>query len=136
MLRLYSVGIIIYGAILRVSSFFVPKAKLLVEGRSRTFNNIQSTLRKHNSAEWIWIHASSLGEFEQGRYLIEQLKSLYPKYKIALSFYSPSGYIPMQHYDKVDIVFYMPLDTYNNGLHLVNALSPKLAIFIKYDFCR
>ena len=106
----------------------------MLEGRSVSFDIINEGKNKHPNADWIWIHAASLGEFEQGRYLIERIQSNYPQYRIALSFYSPSGYEARKNYKYADIVFYLPLDTTKNAEYLVKTLNPVLAIFIKYDF--
>jgi len=133
-LWLYSSAIRLYGLAIHFTALFSSKARHIVEGRRQTFSHIAARKAKYSDSEWLWIHAASLGEFEQGRYLIEQLRTNYPQYKIALSFYSPSGYIPRQQYDQVDAVFYIPLDTLSKASELVQILSPKLAIFIKYDF--
>ncbi|MDG1101721.1 MAG: glycosyltransferase N-terminal domain-containing protein [Saprospiraceae bacterium] len=134
MLYLYSLGTYIYGVILQFASFFDPKAKLLIIGREQSISVVKSIKLKYPDSKWIWIHAASLGEFEQGRYLIDRISADYSQYKIALSFYSPSGYVPQQNCQNVDMVFYMPLDTVYNANKLIDTLSPHLAIFIKYDF--
>lgn len=134
MLKLYSIGIQVYGALLWIAAFFQPKAQLLVSGRKGVSKYITDQKLKYPNSNWIWIHAASLGEFEQGRYLIERLKTEYPQHKIALSFYSPSGYEPRKNYDKADMVFYLPLDTPINAITTIKLLNPRLAIFIKYDF--
>lgn len=134
MLYLYSLGTYIYGVILQFASFFDPKAKLLIRGREQSISVVKSIKLKYPDSKWIWIHAASLGEFEQGRYLIDRISADYSQYKIALSFYSPSGYVPQQNCQNVDMVFYMPLDTVYNANKLIDTLSPHLAIFIKYDF--
>ena len=120
--------------ILQFASFFDPKAKLLIRGREQSISVVKSIKLKYPDSKWIWIHAASLGEFEQGRYLIDRISADYSQYKIALSFYSPSGYVPQQYFQNVDMVFYMPLDTVYNANKLIDTLSPHLAIFIKYDF--
>tara|TARA_B100000497_G_scaffold107128_1_gene124508 strand:+ start:1075 stop:2259 length:1185 start_codon:yes stop_codon:yes gene_type:complete len=120
--------------ILQFASLFHPKAKLLIRGREQSISVVKSIKLKYPDSKWIWIHAASLGEFEQGRYLIDRISADYSQYKIALSFYSPSGYEPQQNCQNVDMVFYMPLDTAYNANKLIDTLSPHLAIFIKYDF--
>lgn len=134
MLFLYNIGIYIYGVILRFASFFDPKAKKLIRGRQQSISIVNSKKAESPDTKWIWIHAASLGEFEQGRHLIDRISVEYSHYKIALSFYSPSGYVPKQHYENADMVFYMPLDTAHNANQLIDTLSPHLAIFVKYDF--
>lgn len=82
----------------------------------------------------IWIHCASLGEFEQGRPVIESIRKEYPRYHIVLSFFSPSGYEIRKNYDKADLVIYLPADTRSNGEKLIGHIQPKLAVFIKYEF--
>ncbi len=123
-----------YGVILNLASFVDPKAKKLVQGRKQTLKIIESKKAEYPNTKWIWVHAASLGEFEQGRHLINRISAEYPEYKIALSFYSPSGYEPRQNYKIADLVVYMPLDTKQKAIEFINTLSPHLAIFIKYDF--
>lgn len=134
MLYVYNLGIYIYGVILRFASFFDPKAKKLIRGRQQSISIVNSKKAASPDSKWIWIHAASLGEFEQGRHLIDRISAEYSHYKIALSFYSPSGYMPKQHYKNADMVFYMPLDTARNAKEMIDTLAPHLAIFIKYDF--
>lgn len=134
MQSLYSIAIYIYGILLRMLSFFIPKARLIVDGRKHTFSDIAEQKAKYPDCEWLWIHASSLGEFEQVRHIIDRLKSDYTNYRIALSFYSPSGYIPRKKYHNADAVFYLPLDTTHNAKKLISLLYPKLVMFVKYDF--
>ena len=134
MLYLYNIGIYVYGAILWLASLFVPKARELTTGRKQTLSIVKSKRNQYPDAKWIWIHAASLGEFEQGRHLIDRISAEYPQHKIALSFYSPSGYLARKDYKNVDMVFYMPLDTNPNAKSFIKELNPHLAIFIKYDF--
>lgn len=134
MLLLYELIIRIYGVILLIAALFHSKARELVRGREQSLDIILNKKSQYPKARWIWIHASSLGEFEQGRYMIDSLSSKFPEYKIALSFYSPSGYLPRSNYVNADMVFYLPLDTLKNAKNLIRVLSPHLAIFIKYDF--
>ena len=91
MLYLYNLGIYIYGVILRFASFFKPKAKLLIRGRQQSIRIVKSEKSKYPNAKWIWIHAASLGEFEQGRHLIDRISADYSHYKIALSFFHLVG---------------------------------------------
>lgn len=86
------------------------------------------------AAEIIWFHCASLGEFEQGRPVIEKLKELYPRYKILLTFFSPSGYEVRKNYDKADYIFYLPVDTKRNAERFYDIVKPKLVVFIKYEF--
>lgn len=86
------------------------------------------------TAKYVWFHAASLGEFEQGRPLIEQLKATHPEYKILLTFFSPSGYEVRKNYEGADIVCYLPLDTIRNARRFLRAVHPVMAFFIKYEF--
>jgi len=115
-----------------VSPFNV-KAKLWVEGRRQIFDKITAAL-KDEKQPLIWVHASSLGEFEQGRPVIESFKATYPNHKIMLTFFSPSGYEIRKNYNKADYIFYLPPDTIYNSKKFIALTKPKIAIFIKYEF--
>ena len=108
------------------------KARLTVQGRARTISYLKQTLDPEGG--YIWIHAASLGEFEQGRPLIEKIRDEQPEAKILLSFYSPSGYEVRKNYDKVDAVCYMPVDTPQRVKEFLDVVKPKMAIFVKYEF--
>ena len=108
------------------------KARLTVQGQARTISYLKETLDPDGG--YIWIHAASLGEFEQGRPLIEKIREEQPDAKILLSFYSPSGYEVRKTYDKVDAVCYMPVDTPRRVKEFLDVVKPKMAIFVKYEF--
>ena len=108
------------------------KAKLTVKGQKRTIPYLKETLDPDGG--YIWIHTASLGEFEQGRPLIEKIRQEYPDAKILLSFYSPSGYEVRKNYDQVDAVCYMPVDTPHRVIEFLDVVKPKMAIFVKYEF--
>ena len=129
---LYNILINLYGSILKMASLFNAKAKLLVDGRSNVFKEISEKINKDDKP--IWFHAASLGEFEQGRPLIEELKEKHPEKKILLTFYSPSGYEVMKNYDVANWVLYLPLDSAKNAKQFVEIVNPQIAIFIKYEF--
>lgn len=131
MLWIYNIGITMYGLLLRFASLFNAKAKLFVEGRHHIFENIAQKLNTDD--EPIWFHFASLGEFEQGRPVLEKLKSIHPQQKIIVTFFSPSGYEIRKNYALAD-VFYLPLDTAVNAKRFINIVNPKLAIFTKYEF--
>lgn len=116
---------------IRLASYFNGKALLWVKGRADLMNDLAS--HDFGKADWIWIHCASLGEFEQGRTLIESLKSQ-TDYKILLSFFSPSGYEKRKDYPKADYITYIPLDTKNNATQFIGIIQPKAAIFIRYEF--
>ena len=129
---LYSIAIRTYsGLISLASSLGNKKARLWTKGRVGQWNRLKSD---DPDSEWIWFHVSSLGEFEQGLPLIENVKSRFPKYKLLLTFFSPSGYEPRKNFQLADKVAYMPSDTIANAKRLVGNFNIKAAFFVKYDF--
>ncbi len=129
---LYNTGIHLYSIGARIASRTNPKAKKMTEGQKSTFGHLRATLPADGRT--IWIHASSLGEFEQGRPLIERLRHLHPDRKILLTFFSPSGYEVRKNYPMVDAVAYLPFDTPRNARRFIETVRPSVAIFIKYEF--
>ena len=123
---LYNIGIRIFGFIIYLAAFFNPKAKLWVNGR-------KNILEKLEPADY-WFHCASLGEFEQGRPIIEAIKKQTPNKKILLSFFSPSGYELRKNYHLADQVCYLPLDSPKNAKTFIKNVNPETAIFIKYEF--
>lgn len=115
------------------SLFNNRKAKQWVDGRKDWENKINSSIIKEKKSR-IWFHCASLGEFEQGRTLIEKLKTQDPSIFIVLTFFSPSGYEQRKNYPFADVVCYLPMDTAGNAKYFVNAFSPTCAIFVKYEF--
>ncbi len=130
---IYATGIWLYGLIVFLSSFFNKKAKQFLNGRKNLFYFLQKEIKK-NPGEYIWIHCASLGEFEQGRPLIESIKNKFPHYKIVITFFSPSGYEVRKKYSEADIVCYLPLDTASNAKRFITIIKPKAVFFIKYEF--
>ncbi|MBR5783535.1 MAG: 3-deoxy-D-manno-octulosonic acid transferase, partial [Bacteroidales bacterium] len=130
---LYTFGILCYGFAIRLAALFSEKAKLWVQGRKDIMNIIQSKLAD-NKSEIAWFHASSLGEFEQCRPVIDVFRETYPNYKVLVTFFSPSGYEIRKNYPKADYVFYRPLDTTANARKFMDIVKPKIAFFVKYDF--
>lgn len=116
--------------LLPVLAIFSKKIKLFVEGRKQSFDKLKPLQGK----EVVWFHVASLGEFEQARPIIEEVKNHYPNYKILVSFFSPSGYEVRKNYTLADVVCYLPLDSKSNAIRFVDSVNPKLAIFIKYEF--
>lgn len=114
-------------------SFFHAKASLFVRGRQNLLQTIRASF-DGNSYPVLWVHCASLGEFEQGRPLIEKIKQEYPSYKILLTFFSPSGYEVRKKYEHADWVFYLPWDTLKNARTFVGIVKPVLALFVKYEF--
>ncbi|MBR5603894.1 MAG: 3-deoxy-D-manno-octulosonic acid transferase [Bacteroidales bacterium] len=128
----YSIAMRSYSGMVAMASLFGnDKARLWWKGRERQWEKLRS---ENKDDEWIWVHVSSLGEFEQGLPVIEHLKEKYPHYKILLTFFSPSGYEPRKNFPLADIVAYMPSDTLNNARRLVRNFNIKAAFFVKYDF--
>lgn len=130
---LYQLVIRLYGLAISIAAWFKPKAKLWIKGRKDIFEKLNETFKAERGAV-IWMHCASLGEFEQGRPFIEQLKEKYPHYKILLTFFSPSGYEIRKNYPLADYVFYIPLDTPANAKRFIAITQPKLAFFVKYEF--
>jgi 3-deoxy-D-manno-octulosonic-acid transferase len=126
---LYCISIRFYSLAIFVASFFNEKAKKLRQGQKIVFENLPNY-----QDQSIWIHASSLGEFEQARPIIEAIKSENKNAKIHLTFFSPSGYEVRKNYDFADSVSYLPLDTTSNAKRFIAEINPKIAIFVKYDF--
>jgi len=129
----------LYNLVVQFARLFIPlfglfssKMHLFYKGRKETFSKIKNTIGKNDKS--IWMHCASLGEFEQGRPVLEKLKLKYPNHKLVLSFFSPSGYEVRKDYELVDVVVYLPLDTVNNAKIFLKKVQPSLAIFIKYEF--
>ena len=129
---LYSLAIRCYGGAVAFASLLGnDKARLWCRGRKNQWDKLKSADAKD---EWIWFHVSSLGEFEQGLPVIERIRNDFPKYKILLTFFSPSGYEPRKNFKLADMVAYMPSDTLQNAKKLVKNFNIKAAFFVKYDF--
>lgn len=128
----YNLGISAYRAGVRVASLRNRKAQLMLRGQARTFNKLRRKLNPEGG--YIWIHASSLGEFEQGRPLIEMIRQRQPDARIVLSFFSPSGYEVRKNYGEVDAVCYLPFDLPGNVNRFLDIIKPRMAIFVKYEF--
>lgn len=104
----------------------------MVAGHREIFSTLKEKLDP--GAEYVWFHASSLGEFEQGRPMIEKMRAEHPEYRILLTFFSPSGYLPAKNYQQADIVCYLPFDTRRSVRRFLDLVRPKMAFFIKYEF--
>ncbi|MBQ8773131.1 MAG: 3-deoxy-D-manno-octulosonic acid transferase [Muribaculaceae bacterium] len=129
---LYNLAIRLYSLGAKIVSCRNDKARKMLDGQNTAIEYLRSKLDPNE--KYIWIHASSLGEFEQGRPLIEMLKKERPEKKIVLSFFSPSGYEVRHDFPLVDAVCYMPFDTKSNVNKFLDALHPEMAFFIKYEF--
>ena len=133
MLILYRIAIFVYGLLVWISSLSNTKARKFRAGRRNWENKLLADFQ-YNSQQIIWIHVASLGEFEQGRPIIEALKRARGTTKILLTFFSPSGYEVRKNYEYADWVHYLPLDTPENARKFVSIVHPTLVIFIKYEF--
>lgn len=133
---LYTLGIHLYLLFIRVAAFFHPKAKLWWNGRKNWAENLSTELSSKRKAgqTLIWVHSASLGEFEQGRPLMEAIKKQHPEVFILLSFFSPSGYEIRKNYAQADLVCYLPADLPSNAQQFLSIVQPQLAIFVKYEF--
>lgn len=129
---LYNIIMYIYQAGIAIYSHFNEKVKKMWIGERAAFGVLQKQVEPN--AKYIWFHAASLGEFEQGRPLIEKIKKEYPNYKILLTFFSPSGYEVRKNYEQADIVTYLPIDTVANAQRFLRIVRPVMAFFIKYEF--
>jgi 3-deoxy-D-manno-octulosonic-acid transferase len=129
----YNIFLILYCTGVRIASIWSKKARLWLEGRKNIFDKIISATRS-NTGEIIWMHCSSLGEFEQGRPLLEKMKIEYPGIKFLLTFFSPSGYEVQKNYKGADWVFYLPMDSPANSKKFVTTINPRIAIIVKYDY--
>ena len=129
---IYSIFIYSYAFVIRIASVFNPKARLFVSGRKGWRRFLESRIERND--RYIWVHCASLGEFEQGRPLIEKIREYFKQYKIVLTFFSPSGYEMRKNYDGADIVMYLPLDTSANAKKFLDLVRPVKVFFIKYEY--
>jgi len=132
MIVLYSILLRIYFLLILAASISNDKAKKWISGRRNTFKRLREQIPANE--EIIWFHCASLGEFEQGRPVIEAYRKQHPDHKILLTFFSPSGYEIRKNYEGADYIYYLPLDTYYNAKRFIQIVRPKAAIFVKYEF--
>jgi len=134
---LYNFLIHAYSFIISIIAPFNSKAKFWVEGRKDIFERLGSaSLTNRGSASLAWFHCASLGEFEQGRPVIEAFRLKYPSYKILVTFFSPSGYEIRKNYTGADFICYLPADTSQNAQKFIEILKPSIVFFVKYEFWR
>ena len=131
-LKLYTLAQYLYGFAIWIAASRSTKARLWIHGRRHVYGHLQNNF--HKGDDVIWIHVSSVGEFEQARPLIHQIKSQFPQFKLLLTFYSPSGYKLRKDYPELDCVSYLPIDTAKNAIRFVELINPKYTFFVKYDF--
>ena len=129
---IYNIFIFLYSLSIRIASLFNTKAKQWVDGRKGILLQIKD--EQLSDKQIIWVHCASLGEFEQGRPIIEMLRTTHPGYRILLTFFSPSGYEVRKNYEFADYVYYLPIDTRKNAKMFIKYVNPKLVIFVKYEF--
>ena len=129
---LYNIGMDLYGWIIRLAASRHTKARQWIDGRRELFRRMAE--RIDPEARIVWVHVASLGEFEQGRPIIERIRKQYPDRKILVTFFSPSGYKIRKEYKGADYIFYLPLDTPRNARRFLDIARPEVAIFVKYEF--
>lgn len=129
----YKIFLFIYAASIKIFAAFNKKARLWIDGRNQLLNRMATALAG-NESPLIWIHCASLGEFEQGRPVLELLREQYKDHKILLTFFSPSGFEVQKNYKGADFVFYLPFDSTSNAEKFLNITKPALAIFVKYEY--
>ncbi|MFA5819635.1 MAG: glycosyltransferase N-terminal domain-containing protein [Bacteroidales bacterium] len=129
---LYNIGILIFTALAHLISPFNSKASLWVNGRKKWAEKIKDKIKPEDKT--VWVHCASLGEFEQGRPVIEAIKKERPELKIILTFFSPSGYEIRKNYSNADCIIYLPADTPGNAARFVRLVNPEFVIFVKYEF--
>ena len=130
---LYDIGLKAYEAAIALAAPYNGKAKLMQQGREQQFERLQQALQGNRSPV-VWFHCASLGEFEQGRPVIEAFREAFPLYKILLTFFSPSGYEVRKNYSGADYILYLPFDSKENAFRFIQLVKPKLAVFVKYEF--
>ena len=129
---MYQIAIYLYLFGVAIASLFNKKVRTMWRGERNAIRQLKAKVDP--AAHYVWFHAASLGEFEQGRPLMEQLRREHPEYKILLTFFSPSGYEVRKNYQGADIITYLPLDTIRNARRFLRAIRPEMAFFIKYEF--
>ena len=132
MFLLYNFIVLLAAATVKILAFFSPKMKLFVNGRKNVFKTLNEKIKAEDKT--IWFHAASLGEYEQGLPVMEQIKAKYPNHKIVLTFFSPSGYEVRKNNTVADVTVYLPLDTSFNAKKFVALTHPELVFFIKYEY--
>jgi 3-deoxy-D-manno-octulosonic-acid transferase len=132
-LIIYTILTRLYFLAISFSALFSPKARFFKRGRKNLLKRLKKEITTH-SGDYIWFHCASLGEFEQGRPVIEAFKNKFPSHKIILTFFSPSGYEIRKNYQHADLVFYLPEDSAENAVRFLDLVKPKLVLFIKYEY--
>ena len=133
MLFLYNLALTGYWLLLRLLAPLLPKAAAWVAGRQGLFEHIRQSIGADEACR-VWFHCASLGEFEQGRPLLEAYRQRHPATKIVLTFFSPSGYEVRKNWPGADYVFYLPLDTRRHARRFYDLVQPQAGVFVKYEF--
>ncbi|MBR3896401.1 MAG: 3-deoxy-D-manno-octulosonic acid transferase [Bacteroidaceae bacterium] len=129
---MYNLAIYLYLLAVKFVGLFSKKVKLMRKGHKEVFDILRTQIDK--DSQYLWFHAASLGEFEQGRPLIERIRKAHPHYKILLTLFSPSGYEVRKNYEGADVICYLPFDTPRNVRRFLDLARPSMAFFIKYEF--
>ena len=129
---MYTLIIFFYSLGARIAALFSKKVRLMIKGQHETFDKLRREIDP--TQQYVWVHAASLGEFEQGRPLIERIHAEHPHLKILLTFFSPSGYEVRKNYEGADVICYLPFDTPLNARRFVRLANVKMAFFVKYEF--
>lgn len=129
---MYNLAIYLYLLAVKFVGLFSKKVKLMRKGHKQVFDILRQNIDK--DSQYLWFHAASLGEFEQGRPLMERIRKKHPQYKILLTFFSPSGYEVRKNYEGADVICYLPFDTPRNVRRFLDLARPAMAFFIKYEF--
>ena len=129
---LYNFFLAVYAKLVAFVGLWKPKAKQWTDGRKDIFRRMAECISPSDRV--VWIHVASLGEFEQGRPVIEEIRKNHPHYKVLLTFFSPSGYEIRKNYDGADYIFYLPVDTPSNVRRFLEIAHPEIAVFVKYEF--
>lgn len=137
MFFLYNISIYTYVFFIHLASLFNGKARKWIKGRNNIVRRIGEGLEKEqerNGHQLVWFHCASLGEFEQGRPVIEGYRKMFPDHRILLTFFSPSGFEVRKNYTGADHIFYLPIDTRRNARNFIDLVQPRMVIFIKYEY--
>ncbi|MDP4205558.1 MAG: glycosyltransferase N-terminal domain-containing protein [Bacteroidota bacterium] len=132
MVIIYDLIIRLFYSLICIASFRNEKARQWILGRKNFFSSIENKLSPTKPV--IWFHCASLGEFEQGRPVIEELRKAHPEHQIVLTFFSPSGYLVRKNYEQADLICYLPLDTRKNAVRFIETIKPEKVFFVKYEF--
>lgn len=133
-LFIYQIFLFLYSLGIRIVSLWNKKARLWITGRRNIFTELERKISAHTGTKLVWMHCASLGEFEQGRPLLEKIRDQEPKTRILLTFFSPSGYEIRKNYAGADHIFYLPLDSHKNACRFLDLIKPDLILWVKYEY--